>query len=482
MFLNRPKFYETFQIIMDGLCFWPIWECSTRLRIALDPVTTRQLTVRAAHGWSTPVWLVLILFLVVSARLKLYRIPSPISPWSVVVWSMKNTLAICAATILLTFFSNQFGAGASRLLVVCTVPVTFLFLVASRCLVFGISAKMGRSSSSTRIAFIGDEVDAKQLIQRLEMPHGASIRGIIIPAGSNPGIASTDLPVLGTTTQIAELVNRERLDSVIMITRSLPESERQRCNQVFWRMGVPVSCALDLDSVPGGGGYSGRPSKFMMSNVQGLSMIDINSPRAVRVQDRVTKAIDRVVSLGFLLLAWPLLLLIGLLVKLTSPGPMLERAPRVGLGGRHFTCFKFRTTYQDLNLPAPAAQDFSNAFERLDQVPTPLGRILRRWGLDELPQFWNVLSGDMSLVGPRPLPADNLGPDGMSREFFAWSEIRSRVHPGLTGLWQVEGRQRLSFDKMIQLDLQYVRDRSLLLDLKIILKTPVSILSGIDTR
>ena len=102
-----------------------------------------------------------------------------------------------------------------------------------------------------------------------------------------------------------------------------------------------------------------------------------------------------------------------------------------------------------------------------------------RYSLDELPQLINVLRGEMSLVGPRPLPAGDMGPDGMSREYADWSEGRSAVYPGITGLWQVNGRSELPFEEMVRLDLQYIREWSLLLDIKIILATPGLVVKGV---
>jgi lipopolysaccharide/colanic/teichoic acid biosynthesis glycosyltransferase len=115
---------------------------------------------------------------------------------------------------------------------------------------------------------------------------------------------------------------------------------------------------------------------------------------------------------------------------------------------------------------------------RNDPRVTPVGRFLRRYSLDELPQLFNVLRGDMSLVGPRPLPANDLDPGGQSHEFAIWAEQRSRVLPGITGLWQVEGRSSLSFEQMVVLDLEYIRSWSLLLDLKLLARTPKVIVTG----
>ena len=113
-----------------------------------------------------------------------------------------------------------------------------------------------------------------------------------------------------------------------------------------------------------------------------------------------------------------------------------------------------------------------------DPRVTPVGRFLRRYSLDELPQIINVLRGEMSLVGPRPLPAEDMEPDGQSAQFLAWSEDRSRVLPGITGLWQVRGRSDVAFDRMMELDTEYIQKWSLILDFKILLETPLAVISA----
>jgi len=115
---------------------------------------------------------------------------------------------------------------------------------------------------------------------------------------------------------------------------------------------------------------------------------------------------------------------------------------------------------------------------RRDPRVTPVGRVMRRLSLDELPQLFNVLAGDMSLVGPRPLPTEDLGSDGMSRTYAEWAEQRALVRPGITGLWQIRGRSDLTFAQMVELDLEYVRNWSLSLDISILLETPRAIFIG----
>jgi lipopolysaccharide/colanic/teichoic acid biosynthesis glycosyltransferase len=219
-----------------------------------------------------------------------------------------------------------------------------------------------------------------------------------------------------------------------------------------------------------------------LSKHSGLSVVEVRPARFQPTQDFVKHALDCALALIVLALSWPALLAIGVIIKLTSSGPVLEKPIRVGKGGRHFTCLKFRTTYRKDD-PA-LLRNNSQQPEMFDQAAyiTPVGRFLRRYTLDELPQLINILLGRMSFVGPRPLPAQDFGPDGMSREFFDWSEARARVRPGLTGLWQIKGRRNLTFDEMIGLDIEYIQTRSLWRDLCILVKTPAPVLRGVGAR
>jgi lipopolysaccharide/colanic/teichoic acid biosynthesis glycosyltransferase len=202
----------------------------------------------------------------------------------------------------------------------------------------------------------------------------------------------------------------------------------------------------------------------------------------------VKRTADVLGSLSVLILLLPLFAIIAALVKLSSKGPVLFKQRRLGKFGKGFLFLKFRTMYVDNDpeihrryVRELIQQKKDTAEASLDGIykikndarVTPLGRFLRKSSLDELPQFFNVLKGDMSLVGPRP---------PIPYEFECYSTWHRRrvieVKPGITGLWQVHGRSRTTFDEMVRLDLEYIRKQSLGLDLKILLKTPAAVLSG----
>jgi lipopolysaccharide/colanic/teichoic acid biosynthesis glycosyltransferase len=196
------------------------------------------------------------------------------------------------------------------------------------------------------------------------------------------------------------------------------------------------------------------------------------------------RTVDIIGSLTALLLFMPIFLIVAVLVKLTSRGPTLFCQKRVGLYGKEFQFYKFRTMYTDNDpeihqeyVAKLIAGDISRStgIYKLVNDPriTPLGRFLRKTSLDELPQFFNVLKNDMSLVGPRPpLPYE-------FERYQTWHKRRVlELKPGLTGLWQVEGRSRTTFDEMVRMDLRYAFQQSFWFDLKILLQTPSAMFSG----
>jgi exopolysaccharide biosynthesis polyprenyl glycosylphosphotransferase len=189
------------------------------------------------------------------------------------------------------------------------------------------------------------------------------------------------------------------------------------------------------------------------------------------------RLLDIVLSFVLLVLGLPVVLLVAIAIKLTSSGSVLFRQTRCGLNGRRFTLYKFRTMvegaearqrellpYNEMDGPVFKITD--------DPRVTTLGRVLRRFSLDELPQLWNVLKGDMSLVGPRPPIPEEVA------KYQRWQRRRLAMKPGLTCLWQISGRNELPFQRWIELDLQYIDSWSPWLDFKILVKTIPAVLSG----
>lgn len=217
-----------------------------------------------------------------------------------------------------------------------------------------------------------------------------------------------------------------------------------------------------------------------------FSMDPTKRTLGTHVDSAAKRAIDVAGSLLAILLLAPVFLTIAILIKCTSTGPILFRKKRLGQFGKEFSFFKFRTMYVNndpdihkeyvAKLIAGAAEAANNGgLYKIANDPrvTPLGRFLRRTSLDELPQFFNVLLNDMSLVGPRPpLPYEY-------ERYNSWHKRRVlELKPGITGLWQVEGRSRTTFDEMVRMDIRYATTRSFWVDLVIMVRTPAAMISG----
>jgi lipopolysaccharide/colanic/teichoic acid biosynthesis glycosyltransferase len=194
------------------------------------------------------------------------------------------------------------------------------------------------------------------------------------------------------------------------------------------------------------------------------------------VSDAAKRALDVVGATVGLVLLLPLLLVLALAIRVSSPGPTLFRQQRVGRDGREFVIWKLRTMVvhaEQLRAGLmPQSRESSWLFIDADPRVTPLGRVLRRTSLDELPQLVNVLRGDMSLVGPRPLPVEEH--DALPE----WAAERVGVRPGITGVWQVTGRTEIGFAEMLRLDCEYARERSLLVDVRILIRTMRAVVGG----
>jgi len=191
------------------------------------------------------------------------------------------------------------------------------------------------------------------------------------------------------------------------------------------------------------------------------------------------RAIDVAASLFGIIALSPVLLIIAAYIKLVSPGPIFFKQKRVGYCGKEFTIWKFRTMRSgaDTTIHANHVMALMRSEEQLTKLDTykdprilPLGKIIRQTGLDELPQLFNVLRGEMSLIGPRP------DPDYAAHQYGRWQRARLDVVPGITGLWQVSGKNRTTFSQMIRLDITYARKRSFWLDARILTLTPSAIL------
>jgi exopolysaccharide biosynthesis polyprenyl glycosylphosphotransferase len=480
MHVRNLRLYQTMQFVLDLLAVSVAWTCTIQMRVLLNPLTTQHVTWTHASIWAPSLMMVLILWVVMAWRLNFYRVEGRIRLWSSVMNAAEGALLASCNIVIVTFFSRQVGGEVSRSFFMIFAPLVFLSLGLARCVsVLAAMVAERHWPSPIRAALLGDGSHAGRLVALMNSANVSNvIKGLIVPEGHTTDGHTTDglslpIPVLGTTAQLAELINREHLNRIILLNGSISRGELDECNKVFKRMGVIVNCTVD---------FAPEPGRVNVVNQYGLPLVELRPLAFTKGQEFVKRAFDIVASALALIFLGPTMLVIAALVKFTSEGPILYKAPRVGRGGRHFMFLKFRSMYTNMDRTHVAhANEKQGHIFKMKQDPrvTPIGRFIRRYSLDELPQLINVLRGEMSLVGPRPLPAGDMGPDGMSREFVDWSEGRAAVYPGITGLWQVNGRSELPFEEMVRLDLQYIREWSLLLDIKIILATPGLVVKGV---
>jgi exopolysaccharide biosynthesis polyprenyl glycosylphosphotransferase len=327
-----------------------------------------------------------------------------------------------------------------------------------------------RGEYTRRTVVLGPARAAVELTRQLhrQYHHGLTVVGICVPA-DEPGaeIDPAGPPVYRSLQVASQVVALGQADTVIALP--CQELDGVRLRRLAWQLEqdhVDLIVSSSLLDVTG--------DRITIRPIDGLPMLHIEHPRLAGGRRIVKSLFDVAGALLLLTLLAPVFLAVSLLIAWDSPGPALFRQVRVGLRGKRFNILKFRTMYADAEARLAGLRDRNDGdgvlFKmRDDPRVTPVGRWLRRFSLDELPQLINVLLGQMSLVGPRPpLPAEvELYPDDMRRRLV--------VKPGLTGLWQVSGRADLPWQEAVRLDLRYVENWSLSLDLVILLRTVVAV-------
>jgi exopolysaccharide biosynthesis polyprenyl glycosylphosphotransferase len=285
------------------------------------------------------------------------------------------------------------------------------------------------------------------------------------------GEIAEGIRVLGRVSELETCVRRHAIDEVIIALAGSSHEEQaaliRECLglRVVWKI-VPTQYDMLLD-------------RISVDEVAGVPLIGMKTSNIIGVNYAVKRAVDVVGALLLLLFSLPLMIVVALAIKLTSPGPIFFSQTRIGYRQRPFRFLKFRSMVVDAEARKPDLTEMNvragPVFKiKDDPRATPVGRLIRKFSIDELPQLLHVLRGDMSLIGPRP---------PLPEEVAQYEECQKRrldAPPGITGLWQVSGRTRLNFDEMVQLDLYYLENWSLMLDLKIALRTILVVVFGFE--
>jgi len=350
-----------------------------------------------------------------------------------------------------------------------------LLIIEKRLLVFGSRYIRRKGYNLSRVLLVGTGPRAERFIAMLKdhSEWGFKVVGLIDAERSRVDEKFFGYKVVGVLDDIPQILSKKTVDEVIFVVPRTWLHDIQQSITDCETQGVRATVAADLFDV--------KIGRAQQTSLNGFPLLSFETTRGKEWQLFVKRIIDVVVSAVGLILCFPLFITTALLVKLTASGPVFFKQRRRGLYGRVFTMYKFRSMYvgaQRQREELAHLNEMDGPVFKIKNDPriTPLGRILRKTSIDELPQLFNVFMGRMSLVGPRPLPV------GEVAKFKLWQRRRMSMRPELTCLWQISGRNKIGFSRWVELDLEYIDSWSLWLDVKILSKTVPVVLFGVGAR
>jgi exopolysaccharide biosynthesis polyprenyl glycosylphosphotransferase len=388
--------------------------------------------------------------------------------WFDEIPSVFNGTALAVISLLAGVLLLRYPA-TSRLTFVLAWPLATLFVVAGRALVqVATSALHQRGVGVERVLVVGGNNLGRIIMQSLAGRAHLGYRVVGFVDDDRLGDFGR-FRHLGGLDDVERLAEKEQIDQIIV---ALPAASHAAILRIVdhCRQGqVSFKLVPDL--------YEMSLSWVDVDTVSGIPLIGLKDVSIQGWNAFTKRALDVALSGLALLLLSPVMAVIALLIRLESPGPIVYRHTRIGRNRQPFTMYKFRSMRQDADRQRTALVERQEGDNRLfkdrsDPRRTRVGAVMRRWSLDELPQFWNVFVGDMSVVGPRP----QIPPEVANYE--DWHYKRLAVSPGLTGLWQVSGRSELTFDEMVIYDIYYIENWTLGLDFRILLRTIPAVLHG----
>lgn len=361
----------------------------------------------------------------------------------------------------------------SRVFFIMFVVVSSALLMTEKMLVFSIAHYARRQGYNyRRILVVGIGRRAVQFINKVKNhpEWGLRIVGILDYEVVHVGKEVEGIKVLGSFDDLQKILHNRVVDEVIFVVPRAVLNQIEKLIAICETEGVKSTIAVDL--------FDLRIAHSRMMEIDGVPFITMETTASEEWQLFIKRAFDVVASgLGLIALS-PLFLAVAILIKMTSPGPIFYVQKRVGLNGRRFAFYKFRSMYEGAHeklAELAAMNEMKGPIFKIKNDPriTPLGKFLRKSSIDELPQLFHVFMGKMSIVGPRPpLPRE-------VAQYEPWQRRRLSMRPGITCIWQISGRNKIGFDEWMKMDLEYIDNWSLWLDFKILCKTIPVVLFGI---
>jgi exopolysaccharide biosynthesis polyprenyl glycosylphosphotransferase len=389
-----------------------------------------------------------------------------------ILWAIIKSAAI-TFFLLGTFIFLLKLQFMSRLFFIIFFGLTFLFIWLEKTAIFMGTHYIRRQGLNTRrLLIIGTGKRALGFVKKSDQhpEWGFEILGAIDDEPGRGVQKVGRLDVIGTLRDIPKIFHERAVDEVVLLVPRSRLNHLQGAIDDCETEGVVVTVAVDL--------FDTKLARSSVTELDGLPLLHFKTTHAKEWELLIKRIFDVAASgLGILIVS-PVLLGSALLIKLNSKGPVFFKQERLGLAGRRFTLYKFRSmrlgSHEALSDVADLNDMTTDEFrKKKTQLITPVGRILRKFSIDELPQLINVFVGHMSIVGPRPTVPDEVD------KYKDWQRRRFSMKPGITCLWQVNGRNNLAFEEWMKLDLEYLDNWSLWLDVKIMLKTVPVVLFGI---
>jgi exopolysaccharide biosynthesis polyprenyl glycosylphosphotransferase len=380
---------------------------------------------------------------------------------------------VAASLLLVTALSVAFAIGAGHdfntyFFPLAAYAITLTLIGIARAAYESLTEDVLRLAGVRRHAILVGEAEHLAELYRTMGAGRAGINydflGAVAPSPSANGVP---LPLLGDLDALSAILDEAKVDELIVTESDFDDQQLLEIVDQAHRRGVKVRVAPKTTEL------LTHRAEYIPG--QGVPLFELRPPVFAGTDWVLKRSFDLVFSAVMLLLGLPIWLAIAAAIKLTSPGPVLYGDRRIGLDEREFRMFKFRTMREDAEQLQPqleAANEADGALFKIRDDPrvTGVGRLLRRFSVDEVPNILNVLRGEMSLVGPRPLPVRDY------TKLETWHRQRYLVLPGMTGLWQISGRSHLSFDDLVRLDFYYLENWSVWLDVSILVRTIPAVL------
>ena len=465
MLRNQRQIENNISKLIDGLFFALSLWLAHGLRGFLN-VDLFGAESEIASFWGEPsgrpyIWISLLLLFTAPITLNTQGFYSQ-SYWTSrkqVFWLITKATMIVTLGIILGIFALKIQLTRSVIILFAIICI-MLMLIKEEIWQFIQNKRMGRPDSQKRLILLGSESETREMLERIGDGKNKNYR-VMMEFNINRD-------------PINELVQNLHKHSANVVLINAGHTKFDLIEKVINACeieGVEVWLAADF--------FNTQIARTTVDDFQGVPLLVFQTTPAPSLQSLTKQMIDYIAAFTMILILSPLLLICALSVKLTSQGPIMFRQKRSGINGRPFTMFKFRsmnTNAEQRKHELEAMNEMSGPVFKVSSDPriTPIGRILRKYSLDELPQLINVLQGSMSLVGPRPLPEDE------TKRFEDLSHRRRlSVKPGLTCLWQISGRNEVKeFSDWVRLDLEYIDNWSLWLDIKILIRTIPVVFKG----